>query len=121
MSVFSKTEMETLLKQKLAITPKTASLLIQAGYNDYRDLRTVSPNQIVQQFEEQLGLTHREAEGYRRGLRRMVWLATQDEPEELAKRYPDWTQKALRARGVWCPEFDSLTGDEIAGRLTDVN
>src|SRR5436190_1046811 len=31
-----------LLKQKLAITPKTASLLIDAGYKDYREIASKS-------------------------------------------------------------------------------
>lgn len=43
----------------------------------------------------------------------MVWLATQENPEEQAKLHPDWTQKALRAKGIWLDDFDVLTGEEI--------
>lgn len=109
------------LKQKLAITPKTASLLVDAGYKDYRDLRAVSPGQVVEQLKKLPGVTDTQAESYRRGLRRMVFLATQDDPEEQAKLNPDWTQKALKAKGVWSEDFDSLTGDQIDERLTAAN
>jgi hypothetical protein len=109
----------TTLKTKLAITPKTASLLLQAGYTDYRELCSVSPNHVVQQFKDLPGVTASQAETYRRGLRRMVWLATQDEPEEQAKRYPDWTQKALKARGIWSDDFDSLSGEQIEALIRD--
>ena len=108
-----------LLKQKLAITPKTASLLIDAGYKDYRDLRSISPDHIVKQLKQLPGITETQAESYRRGLRRMVWLATQDDPEEKAKLYPDWTQKALKARGIWSEDFDLLSGEEINQRWQD--
>jgi len=107
------------LKHKLAITPKTVSLLSDAGYKDYRDLRAVSPEYIVQQLKQLPGITETQAESYRRGLRRMVWLATQDDPEEKAKLYPDWTQKALKARGIWSEDFDLLSGDEINKRWQD--
>lgn len=110
-----------LFKQKLAITPKTAALLADAGYKDYRDLRTVSPDQVVEQLKKLSGVTETQAEGYRRGLRRMVWLSTQDDPEEQAKLYPDWTQKALKAKGVWSEDFDTMTGDEINQRLSGAN
>jgi len=105
-----------LLKTKLAITPKTASLLIDAGYKDYRDLRTASPEEVVEQFKSVLGMTKAQAEGYRRGLRRMVWLATQENPEDQAKLHQDWTQKALRTKGIWSDDFDHLTGEEIDQR-----
>jgi hypothetical protein len=106
---------QRLLQADLAITPKTASLLILLGYNSYRDLCGVSPNHIVAQLKTLPDLTPSQAEQYRRGLRRMVWLATQDDPQEQAKRYPDWTQKALKARGLWREnvDFDALTGNEV--------
>jgi hypothetical protein len=102
-----------ILKQKLSITPKTATMLMQLGYTDYRDLRTASPGLIVQQFKQKLGCTHKNAEAYRCAMRRIVWIGTQDMPEEHVKRCSDWTQKALRAKGVWSEEFDQLTGDDI--------
>ncbi|KAF2095816.1 hypothetical protein NA57DRAFT_78594 [Rhizodiscina lignyota] len=105
------------LKQKLAITPKTAGLLIEVGFRDYRDLRSSSPGLVVEQLKELATVTAAQAEGYRRGLRRMVWLATQDEPEEQAKLNLDWTQKALKARGIWSDDFDTLTGEEINQRI----
>src|ERR1700743_2027678 len=107
------------LKQKFAITPKSASILVQLGYTDYRQLRTVSPDQILGQLRTRLGWTKKQTECYRRPLRRVVWLATQDEPEKQAKRNPDWTQKALKAKGVWSDGFDLLTGDEIAELLSN--
>lgn len=110
-----------LLKQRLAITPKTASMLVSCGYKEYRDLRTVSPNHVVEQFKGLLGIAKTQAESYRRGIRRMVWLGSQDEPEEQAKIYQQWTQKALKAMGIWSDDFDSLTGDEINQRMEEVN
>ena len=100
------------LKTKLAITPKTVSLLQRCGYNDYRDLRHSSPNQVVAQFKELSGITSSQAETYRRGLRRMVWLATKDKPEELATIYQNWSQKALTGRGWWVEGYDDMTGDQ---------
>ena len=100
------------LKTKLAITPKTVSLLQRCGYNDYRDLRHSSPNKIVAQFKELSGITSSQAETYRRGLRRMVWLATKDDPEELAKVYQNWSQKGLTGRGWWVDGYDDMTGEE---------
>ena len=66
------------------------------------------------------GVDAKQAETYRRGLRRMVWLATQDEPEEQAKEYPDWAQKALVSRGWWIEGYDDLTGDEVAEHIVKV-
>jgi len=109
-----------LFKTKLAITPKTASLLIDAGFKDWRDLSTVSPEEVVEQFKSVLGMTKAQAEGYRRGLRRMVWLATQENPEDQAKLQQDWTQKALRAKGIWSDDFDLLTGEEINQRWQEM-
>ncbi|KIW33079.1 uncharacterized protein PV07_04574 [Cladophialophora immunda] len=103
------------LQYDLAITPKTASLLIRLGYTSYRDLRSVSPNHVVAQLKALPDITPSQAEQYRRGLRRMVWLATQDNPQEQAKLYPNWTQKALKARGMWRVDidYDGLSGDEV--------
>lgn len=108
------------LQSDLGITPKTAGILIQLGYHSYRDLRNVSPNRVVSQMKTVLDMTTSEAERYRRGLRRMVWLATQDNPQEQARLYPDWTRKALRARGLWGEglDYDGLTGDEVNDLLT---
>jgi hypothetical protein len=106
-----------ILKQKLKITPKTATMLMQIGYNDYRDLRTASPSHIVQQFKEQLRMTHKMADPYKTPMRRIVWIGTQDNPEEHEKICSDWTQRELKAKGVWSEDFDKLTGDEIEERL----
>ena len=100
------------LKPKLAITPKTVSLLQRCGYNDYRDLWHSSPNQAVAQFKKLSGITSSQGETYRRGLRRMVWLATKDKPEELAKIHLNWSQKALTGRGWWVEGYDDMTGDQ---------
>ena len=108
------------LKIKLAITPKTVSLLQRCGYNDYRDLRHSSPNQIVAQFKELSGITSSQAETYRRGLRRMVWLATKDDPEELAKIYQKWSQKALTGRGWWVDGYDDMTGEQAHQHIDGV-
>ncbi len=105
------------LQYKLAITPKTASLLIRAGYHNYRDLKDATPNQVVTQFTSRLGVPQTSASGYRRALRRMVWLGTRDDPEEQAKICKDWTNKALMARGVWREDFDDLTGVQIGELL----
>jgi len=108
-------EAQRQLQADLAITPKTASLLIRLGYHSYRDLRSVSPNHVVAQLKALPELTTSQAEQYRRGLRRMVWLATQENPQEQAKLYPNWTQKALKARGIWREDvdYDGLSGDEV--------
>ena len=108
------------LKTKLAITPKTVSLLERCGYNDYRDLRHSSPNQLVAQFKELSGITSSQAETYRRGLRRMAWLATKDDPEELAKIYQNWSQKALTGRGWWVEGYDDMTGDQARQHIDRV-
>lgn len=100
------------LQLDLAISPKTAGLLLRLGYKSYRDLRRVSPNHVLAQLKALPNVTPSQAEQYRRGLRRMVWLATQDDPQEQAKIHPDWTQKALKARGVWSDQYDGLNGDE---------
>jgi hypothetical protein len=97
------------LQRDLAITPKTASLLNQVGYTKYTDLRTCSPNQLVSQISS---LTAN-ADVYKRGFRRMVWLATQDDPASCAKRCPTWTQKALEAKGLWREDYDDLTGEKV--------
>ena len=110
----SSEEEQKTLQLKLAITPKTAALLIKAGYHNYRDLRNATPNQVVDHFTKQSGIPKTSASAYRRALRRMVWLGTQDDPEEQAKICADWTNKALIARGIWRQDFDDLTGNQIA-------
>lgn len=104
-------------KQQLAITPKTAAFLVELGYKDYRELRTLTPNLLVAQLAKLPSLDARRAEDYRRACRRMVWLATQDEPAERAKTCQDWTQKGLTANGVWRADFDSLNGNQIDSRM----
>lgn len=110
---------QLLLQKKLAITPKTAGLLIRAGYSDYRDLRQSSPNKIISQLKA-LPIPAREAEWFKRPLRRMVWLGTQEQPETKAKATADnsyWTMKGLIAKGLWQDGFDDLTGEEINARF----
>ena len=109
-----------LLKTKLAITSKTASLLLQLGYKDYRNLRAVSPINVVTQLAKLPNVSAKEAQMYRRGLRRMVWLATHYEPETQAKIFPHWTQKAIVARGWWVSNNDDLTGDQAARHIDAV-
>jgi hypothetical protein len=101
------------LQKKLAITPKTASFLIQLGYLNYHDLKDASPNMLMTRLRDIPGVTKNQAETYRRAFRRMVWLATQDDPMQQAKTCSDWTQKALKARGVWSEGYDDLTGFEV--------
>ena len=115
----STSEIQTLKKQ-LAITPKTATLLIKAGYADYRALATVSPEYVAKQFGETLRMPAKHALAYKRPLRRIVWLGTQKHPENYPKVCKDWSDKALRARGVWCTNFDQLTGKEIDDKLKEV-
>lgn len=108
------------LQKRLAITPKTASLLIRVGYTDYRDLRSASPNVVLSQFKALPDMPVRMAEGYRRPLRRMIWLGTQDEPEIMAGKtaHPSyWTIKGLTAKGLWQDGYDDLTGDEVNARF----
>ena len=120
LAVDSRSSCSSNLKTKLAITPKTVQLLQRCGYNDYRDLRHSSPNQIVAQFKELSGITSSQAETYRRGLRRMVWLATKDNPEELAQVYQNWSQKALTDRGWWVGGYDDMTGDQAHQHISRV-
>ena len=120
LAVDSRSSCSSNLKTKLAITPKTVQLLQRCGYNDYRDLRHSSPNQIVAQFKELSGITSSQAETYRRGLRRMVWLATKDNPEELAQVYQNWSQKALTDRGWWVDGYDDMTGDQVHQHISRV-
>ena len=108
------------LKINLAITPKTVSLLLRAGYKSHKDLVIVTPNQLLQQIADGLGTTVRGADGYRRACRRMVWLGTQGDPVEAAKANLDWTQKRLKQRRVWCDGYDDLTGEEIEARFRAV-
>jgi hypothetical protein len=97
------------LQRDLAITPKTAALLNQVGYTKYTDLRSCSPSQLVAQISP---LTTN-ANVYKRDFRRMVWLATQDDPASCAKRCPTWTQKALEAKLLWREDYDDLTGEKV--------
>lgn len=108
---------QAVLQQKLTITPKTASLLMQAGYSDYRELKHATPNGIVEQFTSKFGIPKTSASAYRRACRRLVFLGTQDDPEEQEKVCADWTNKALAARGIWRADFDDLTGEQIAELL----
>ncbi|KAJ9662623.1 hypothetical protein H2198_001295 [Neophaeococcomyces mojaviensis] len=108
------------LKQRLAITPKTTNLLLYLGYTDYRSLAQISPNQLLAQFATVPSLEARLVEGYRRGTRRMVWLGTQDEPEAMAKKCQDWTIKGLKAKGVWVEGYDDLTGKEVEERFGEL-
>ncbi|QGI87807.1 unnamed protein product [Fusarium fujikuroi] len=108
---------QAVLQQRLTITPKTASLLIKAGYSDYRELKHATPNGIVEQFTSKFGIPKTSASAYRRACRRLVFLGTQDDPEEQEKVCADWTNKALAARGIWRADFDDLTGEQIAELL----
>jgi hypothetical protein len=86
---------------------------------EYSDLRYASINQIIQKFETLPGIkTHAQAEGYRRAMRGIVWLSAQDEPEIHERNCKLWTNKSLQARGLWSDNFDDLTGNEIAARLS---
>ncbi|KAF2671163.1 hypothetical protein BT63DRAFT_209693 [Microthyrium microscopicum] len=107
------------LKHQLTITPKTATLLIKAGYTDYRDLAHVSPEQVAKQFADSLKVPIKHALAYKRPLRRIVWLGTQKHPENHPKDCKNWSNKALMARGVWSSDFDRLTGNEIDVKLKD--
>ena len=108
------------LQKKLAITPKTASLLLRIGYHDYRSMRDASPNSIIAQLKALPDVPAKQAEWLRRPLRRMVWLGTQDQPEVMAEKTAHvsyWTIKTLTAKGVWQDGFDDLTGDQINARM----
>jgi hypothetical protein len=108
------------LQRKLAITPKTAALLIRVGYTDYRNLRHVSPNHIISQLNALPDIPAKQAEWFRRPLRRMVWLGTQDDPELQAAKtaHPSyWTMKGLIAKGIWQEGYDDLTGDQVQIRF----
>jgi hypothetical protein len=107
------------LKKQLTISPKTATLLINSGYADYRSLATVSPEHVAKQFVGKLGVPAKHALAYQRVMRRMVWLGTQENPENHPKDCKNWSNKALMARGVWCGNFDQLTGKEIDARLKE--
>lgn len=109
----TKKEAQRQLQTDFTITPKTAGLLVRLGYHSYRDLRNVSPNQVAAQLKKLPGLNKGQIDAYRRALRRIVWLATQESPHEQAKVCSDWTNKSLKARGIWRDDFDNLTGDEV--------
>lgn len=105
------------LKKQLSITPKTATMLIKAGYTDYTKLANASPEIVVKQFIDVLKMPAKQALMYKRPLRQIVWLGTQEHPEKHPKDCKNWSNKALVARGVWCRNFDQLTGKEIEARL----
>jgi hypothetical protein len=110
-----------LLKKQLSITPKTATLLIKAGYADYRNLANVSPEFVAKQFSDDLRVPIMHAKAYKRPLRRIVWLGTQKSPEKYPKDCKNWSNKALEARGIWCSTFDQLTGKEIEAKLKEAS
>jgi hypothetical protein len=109
------------LKRQLHITPKTAILLIKSGYADYTKLADVSPEYVSKQFQDVLGLTDKLAYAYKRALRRMVWLGTQNSPERFGKNCSEWTDKALKRQGWWCEGFDRLTGREMERRMKETS
>ena len=49
-----------------------------------------------------------------------MWLATKDEPEELAKIYQNWSQKALTGRGWWVDGYDDMIGDQARQHIDKV-
>jgi hypothetical protein len=108
------------LQKKFTITPKTATLLLKAGYSDYKDLAAASPEQVAKQFQDQLGIPAKHAAAYKRAMRRIVWLGTQDKPESHPKDCKNWSNRALEARGIWCSGFDQLTGEQIDAKLREV-
>ena len=107
-------ETQRQLQKDFTITPKTARLLVQLGYHSYRDLRSVSPNHIAAQLRTlPPAMSKAQIDAYRRAFRRMVWLATQEKPEEHAKVCSDWSNRGLVARGIWKDGYDDLTGDQV--------
>ena len=107
------------LQKQLKISPKTAILLIKLGYHDYRDLRDASPKKIVLGLSKLPGITSKLAKGYQTPMRRLVWLGTQHDPEEHAKVCANWTQKALKRRGIWRDDYDDLTGKMVDDMITE--
>ncbi len=105
------------LKQALAITPKTTNLLCSLGYTKYQLLADTTPNIMLRQFAEHGNMDKKVVEGYRRAVRRMVWLGTQADPEIMAKRCQTWTIKNLTAKGIWVEDWDDLTGNEVNERF----
>jgi hypothetical protein len=55
------------IQENLAITPKIAKL-IQLGYTDYRELRHVTPNEIMTKLIALPGWDKKKAKGYRRAI-----------------------------------------------------
>ena len=108
------------LQRRLAITPKTAGLLIRVGYTDYSLLRDASPNTVIAKLTALPDIPAKNADWFRRPLRRMVWLGTQEHPEQMAAKtahFSYWTIKGLTTKGIWQEDFDDLTGDEINVRM----
>ena len=101
------------LQKQLKISPKTAMLLIKLGYHDYRDLRDTSPKNIVFGLSKLPGIPAKLAKGYQTPMRRLVWLGTQENPEEHPKVCADWSQKALKRRGIWRDDYDDITGKMV--------
>ena len=101
------------LKHALAITPKTTNLLLSLGYTTYQSLADTTPNTLLQGFAKVGSMDKKLVEGYRRVVRRMVWLGTQSDPEIMAKKCQTWTVKNLTAKGVWVEDWDDLNGKEV--------
>ncbi len=110
-----------MLQKQLRITPKTALLLVKLGYHDYRHLRDASPNKIVLGLQKLPGMTQKLAKGYATPMRRLVWLGTQDKPEEHPKVCTNWTQKGLKKRGIWRDGYDDLTGKMVDDMIKETS
>ena len=97
---------------------------MRIGYTDYSLLRDASPNIVIAKLKALPDVPAKNAEWFRRPLRRMVWLGTQEEPEQMAAQTADpsyWTIKGLTAKKIWQDNFDDLTGDEINARMLAAN
>lgn len=111
----------TALKNALAITPKTTSELLSLGFNSYRDFAEITPNQLLAKLATVPSINPKNVEAYRRAARRMVWLGTQDDPQEKAERLDckNLTMKGLKAKGIWIDGFDDLSGNEMEEKFGD--
>jgi hypothetical protein len=105
------------LRTYLKITPKTADTLIKAGYTDYKQLADASPELIASQFGQVLKLSKEHVTSYKRAFRRLVWVSTQEDPRKHAEDCKAWSNKALVGRGLWCSNYDQLTGREVDARI----
>jgi hypothetical protein len=108
------------LRLYLKITPKTADTLIKAGYKDYKQLANASPEQIAKQFGEVLKLPQKHVVSYKRAFRRLVWVSTQEDPRKHQEDCKNWSNKALEARGLWCSNYDQLTGREVDSKIKEL-